>query len=235
MTAAELAAAWSKVERAVEEHARFPPGAFAVSCWETVARGDVATVKRADGAVGVGVLDSSRAAAWLSLTDDAPMERVEGLVEVRLAGRWSGDKVLYQLLDLPWPVTDRHWVLETRTNLALAAAADVWERAWTLNPGRLAEGRAHVGGERFDAAAPVRRNDGAWLLVTLDATHTLGVYQARVDLGGNLPEDATRAYASATMAENFEKVERNARDLARRYGPGCSPQPGGDGAPIPCF
>lgn len=234
MTAAELAQAWTSIERAVEEHAMFPPGALGAS-WDEVARGRVATLEHGDTVVGVGVLPVARPAAWLSLTDDMPVARVEGLVEVRLEGRWSGPKVLYQLLDLPWPVADRHWVLDLRTNTALASAANVWERAWRLAPTRLAEGRAHVDAAAYDAALPVERNDGAWLLVDLGAEGTLGVYQARVDLGGALPEGATRAYASTTMAENFAKVEANAADVRRRYGAGCTPQPGGDGRPIPCF
>lgn len=232
MTAAELAEVWSKLERVVEEQAVFPPGALGASVWDAVAAGKVATRKGEGRAVGVGVIDRPRERVWLSLTDDTPVHRVEGLTEARLEGAWAGPKVLYQLLDLPWPIQDRHWALKLWTNTKLALASGVWERAWTLAPERLAEGAAKVGA---DGAVPVERNDGGWLLVDLGAAGTLGVYQARVDLGGAVPEDAARAYASATMAENFELVERNADDVARRYGAGCVPQPGGDGKPIPCF
>lgn len=239
MTAAELAGLWAKVERAVEEHAVFPPGPLGAFDWDDVAAGAVATRKQGGTVVGVGLLACDRPACWLSLTDDDPIGRVEGLTEVRLEGRWASSKVLYQLVDLPWPLQDRHWVLSLWTNTALAKAADVWERAWKLAPERLAPERVaplrdRVGAERFDAAVAVPENQGGWLLLPV-GDRTLGVYQVRVDLGGAVPEEAARGYAASTMKENFAKVEANAADVRRRYGKGCAPQPGGDGTPIPCF
>ena len=103
-----------------------------------------------------------------------------------------------------------------------------------MDPTSLAKGREHVGAERFDSAVALTVNEGSWLLLAL-GDRTLGLYDVRVDLAGNVPADATAAYTVSAMADMFEKIEGNARAMPARYGPGCAPQPGGDGQPIPCF
>lgn len=235
MDAAALASVWSKHEPAVVENARFPPRGLDSSVWRTVAAGRVARPKVEDGAMGVGLLACSRVEAWLAVTDDHPVDTVEGLTQVALQGAWGQDKHLYQLLDLPWPLADRHWVLASTTNRALAAASGAWERAWENAPDWLPRARDKVGAERFDAALGVPVNRGSWLLVEVDASHTLAVYQAVADLGGGVPPAAAEAYTSATIASYFTSTERDAVSMRTRYGPGCTPQPGGDGVPIPCF
>lgn len=217
------------------EHSRLPPGALPASTWDTVAAGRVARSRPATGAMGVGLLPVSLAEAWLAITDDHPVDAVEGLHQVALRGAWGSDKLLYQRIDLPWPFQDRHWVLDSRTTLALARASPAWERAWRADPAALSAARDRVGAATWDDAATVPVNEGAWLLVPVDATNTLGVYQGRADLGGGVPEAAAEAWTAAALDDLFASTTRNARSMRRRYGPGCTPQPGGDGAPIPCF
>jgi hypothetical protein len=220
VTGAELAAAWQRVERAVEETARFPPGAFAA--FGDVAAGEVVPQKKGEGWVAAwGLLDCARPMAWLSITDDQPLTRVDALTEKRLEGRWSqSPKRLYQRLDLPWPLLDRHYVLRLETNVALAAKG-VWERFWT------AETRDLPAEEGVQA---VSVNEGGWLLLDVGAA-TLGVYQVRADLGGSVPDAAVRAYAASGTAELFAKTSANCKSVAKRCVPGL---PGGDGQPISC-
>lgn len=239
MTGADLAAQWAKVERVVEERAMFPLGPLSVlpaAGWERIARGEVVTLHPgADAVAGVGVLDCPRAACWLSLTDDAPRDRVKGLTEIRLRGTWASPKAMYQHLDLPWPLTDRHWAIASVNNVALATASGVWERAWRLDAEGLSAARTKGDTERFDAALAVPVNEGSWMVHDLGDGRTLGIYQVRVDLGGAVPDEAARGYTATTLADLFEKTARNAEDMGTRYGPGCRPQPGGDGRPLPCF
>lgn len=237
MTAAALAAAWAAVSAAIVDEARFPPPALDAKVWEEAAAGKVArrTVAGEPATVvGVGVLDVSREAAWLSLTDDALSAEIESLTEVALEGRWASPKVLYSRLDLPWPFADRHWVIALSNNTKLATASGVWERSWTVRPDALAGARAKTDAAAFDAAESVAVNEGSWLLVPLDPGHTLAVYQARATMGGGIPDGAVDAYTRSSLDGLFAGVERNAANVARRYGPGCTPQPGADGAPIPC-
>lgn len=234
MDLAALTEAWENVAAAVASHARWPPSGVAEAL-PGVAAGKVVKVRSPAGVVGVGLLGASREAAWLAVTDDHPVDAVSGLTQVALRGAWGSDKLLYQRLDLPWPFQDRHWVLASETNRALGGASAAWERAWRNAPEALPGARAHTDAAGFDGALGVVENDGAWLLVPVGGTATLGVYQARVDLGGSLPEGAADAWSAATLDALFRSTTRDAASMARRYGPGCTPQAGGDGRPIPCF
>ena len=234
MDADTLTARWASIESAVEEHAMFPPGALRVS-WGAIATGRVEKVHRAAGVTGVGLLGCSQAEAWLAVTDDDPVDRVKGLTQFPLRGAWSSEKWLYQLLDLPWPIADRHWVLHTSSNAALARASGAWERSWSLAPEWLAQARSPAGAERWDAAVVTPTNEGSWLLVAVDSANTLALYQARVDLGGAVPADAAEAYAAATLADLYRTTTHDGQSMRTRYRAGCTPQPAPDGTPIPCF
>ncbi|MEN9785092.1 MAG: hypothetical protein RLZZ299_356 [Pseudomonadota bacterium] len=231
-----LATAWAEVERAVAETARFPPGALSFVDWAAVERGELA-VSRGAVTVAVGRVRAPRTAVWLAMTHDTPAARLRGLVERALVGRWGAStKRLYQRIDLPWPVQDRHWVIESRTNLALSARApSAWERAWTTVPAALSGTRdADPDPAAWDAAAAVPRNDGAWLLVDAGPDATLAVYRVAVDLGGAVPTAAVSGWTARSLEEVYRTLESDARALASHGEAGCTTQPGGDGRPIPC-
>lgn len=233
MTAAELAAAWSQVERAVGEHAKFSPGALDSSVWSTVASGKVFHRQGDQGVCGVGVIQASREAVWLAVTDDHPVDVVSGLTQVAWNGAWASNKYLYQRLDLPWPFQDRHWVAHSQTNLAIATSG-VWERAWTNAPELLPTARTKTDAAAFDGALAIPVNRGSWMLLGLTPSDTLAVYQARVQLGGELPSGAADRYAASSMPDFYDAMLNDARSMAKRYTKSCS-QPGGDGKVIPCF
>ncbi len=234
MTAEALAAAWASVATTVAALAHQPPPPLPASVFVDAATGEVGRVKLPAGAVGVATIPAARGLVWLSLTDDRLSDDVAGLTEIALDGSWSSPKVLYQRLDLPWPVVDRHWVLRLRNNERLAAACDTWERTWTIDNARLAEARVRTDAEAFDGAVTMADNTGSWLLVSLGPAETLAVYQVRVDLGGNIPADAADAYTRSSMAGFIRGVEAHVADVVARYRGGCTPQPGGDGRPVPC-
>jgi len=235
MDAAVLAAKWAEVAAQVQQMAEHPPPALPRAVFDEAAAGRVGRIAGRDSAVGVGLMKVPQSLVWLSLTDDRLSEDVDGLTEIALEGRWSSPKLLYQRLDMPWPVQDRHWVLRLRNNTALAQSAGVWERAWTIDNARLAESRARTDATAYDGAITMADNTGSWLLVSLDTSDTLAVYQVRVDLGGNIPAEAAEAYTRSSMASFMRGVEVHASDVAARYGAGCTPQPGGDGKLIPCL
>jgi hypothetical protein len=238
MTAAALAALWASLAPSVATQATFAPPPLDTKVWEEVASGKVArrTFPGEPATVlGVGVLDMTREEAWLSITDDRLSAEIESLTEVALQGAWAAPKRLYQRLDLPWPLNDRHWVIALTNNARLAAASGVWERAWTLRTDLLADARARTEADRFDASETVTVNEGGWLLVPLEDGDTLAVYQARATLGGAIPDGAVDSYTRSSMTGLYAGVERNAAKVRVRYSEGCTPQPGADGAPIPCF
>ncbi len=232
MTAADLAAAWSRAEPVVSAHARLPPGAIDASTWATVASGDVAHRQSDEGTRGIGVLAESQAALWLAITDDHPVQVVSGLVQVAWNGGWAANKLLYERLDLPWPFQDRQWVVRTETNLAVAPSG-AWERAWSNAPEELANARAKTSADAFDAALSIPTNQGSWILLPVSQNETLCIYQARVRLGGSLPAGAADRYADASLPELFRATLEDARSMHARYVSSCD-QPGGDGVTIPC-
>ena len=233
MTAAELAQAWSTVERAVAEHAKFPPGALDSSVWSTAAAGKVSHRQDDNGVIGVGVIPAGRAAVWLAITDDNPVDVVSGLTQVAWNGAWASDKLLYQRLDLPWPFQDRQWVAQSRTNLALAGSG-AWERAWTNAPAQLPVARGLTDAAAFDAALSIPESKGSWITVALSPTATLALYQASVRLGGQLPAGAADQYAAASLPDFYESILNDARSMSHRYVSNCV-QPDGEGRPLPCF
>jgi hypothetical protein len=234
--AASLAALWAGLEAGVRRHAAFPPPPPTSSVLAAAAGGHVGRAALpGGGVVAWGVLPVPKTLVWLTLTDDHLADDVDALTEVALEGRWAQPKLLYQRIDLPWPFADRHWVLRLRNNGALAAETGAWERSWSVEPDALPGARARTDAARFDASEALTVNHGAWLLVSLDETHTLGIYQAATELGGNIPAEAADTWARSSLTGLYAGLETHARVVSARYGPGCSPQPGADGVPIPCF
>lgn len=234
-TLESLVAAWAQVEEALDAHAVNSPPEPSEAVLREVAAGRVGKVVLGDrGVAGFGWFAEPREAIWLSLTDDHLADDVAGLEDVILEGGWASPKLMYQRLDLPWPVLDRHWVLRMANNAALADVSGAWERSWQLEDARLDEARARTDAAAFDGAMTMRANRGSWLLVPVPAGGTLGVYEAWVDLGGDVPVAAADAYAKSSLAGVFKGVREHVVDVAARYGPGCTPQPGADGVLIPC-
>lgn len=235
-TAESLAAAWALVSAAITANAVHPPPVPTAAVMKEAAAGRLGRISLGEnGVAGFAVLKASQAQVWLSLTDDRLSEDVAGLTEIALEGRWSSPKVLYQRVDLPWPVDDRHWVLRLSNNATLATTSGVWERSWKLANDRLAESRDRTDATVFDTSVSMYQNKGSWILIPLDTGETFGVYQVWVDLGGKIPAEAAEAYTRSSLLGFVRGVEAHVPDIVGRYGPGCTPQPGGDGALIPCF
>lgn len=231
-----LAAAWALVSAAITAEAVHPPPVPTTAVLKDAAAGRVGRISLGEnGVAGFAVLEASQAQVWLSLTDDRLSEDVAGLTEIAIEGSWSKPKVLYQRVDLPWPVDDRHWVLRLANNTGLAQACGVWERSWKLANDRLAESRERTDATAFDTSVTMSQNKGSWTLIPLDTGETFGVYQVWVDLGGNIPAEAAEAYTRSSLLGFVRGVEAHVPDIRARYGAGCTPQPGGDGMPIPCF
>lgn len=214
-----------------------PPPPLEAAIWAELEQNGLAR-RRIDGdpqvAMGVDRWAVSREEAWLSITDDTPSEPVKGVTELVLAGRWSSEKLLYQYLDLPWPLQDRHWAIRLRGNAALAEKSGVWERHWKLDEAGMELARPKMG-ERYAEALMTPVNEGDWLLLSLGARDTLVIYQTRASLGGGVPDSAVEGWAFSGIAEVMEKMEKNALRMRTFYSESCDVQPGADGRPIPCF
>ena len=196
---------------------RQPPN-IPASAWARAAQGSVITGTDDRSGVklgwGVGVFDVPIDTLWAALNDELRQGELLGLGHVELtAGAPCADRRHVMML-LPLPVvSDRWWVVENRyaTRLAAESGNTMRELSWTEVADPAAERLSPAARAAVADAVPVASNHGAWLLISLDATHTLAEYHARSDPGGELPAGAAAAFATSTIASTFEKIHRYAQ------------------------
>ena len=170
-----------------------------------------------DRAVGLTWMTHPPDAIWLALQDDKHSPMLESLSELQLTGTRPGFKVLYQHLDLPFPFSDRHWVLHLWNNEALYAAG-LWERTWKLDPrveGALVD-LPEDWRARHSQATWTPVNEGGWWLLPSKGG-TLVVYQVRTSIGGAVPEELVLRYAMSTLDEMMAHIDRRAAEIPSHY------------------
>ena len=229
-SAAEMTAAWARHARAIERHGQHPIAPTA-SDFRTVAGGDIAKRRvletGPDRAVGLAWMPADRDRVWIAILDDIHDTVVSSLSEQRLPRSPTGRKRLYQHLSLPWPLTDRQWVIEIWNNRALVNATEsgVWERAWDLaDPALMAT--------PDPSAVWVPMTNGSWFLVPVNGG-TLVAYSARSTVGGAIPHELVTRWAVATLDEMLEHIADRAAGIQRHYTEGHEPISGADGIAIP--
>lgn len=182
-----------------------------------------------DRALGAIWSPLSRDAIWLAIQDDKDFTLVESLTEIQLEDTAWGHKRLYQHLDLPWPVTDRHWVLEIKNNVVMAKSSQdrIWERVWDLTT------ESDIPTGRPEAIwSPI--NDGGWFLV--DACGgTLVIYHARSVIGGSVPREAVTRWAMLTLDSLLHTTIDRAEGIHTHYTHGHPPIQRPDQSEIPTW
>ena len=227
---AQMLADWEYARPVIQEQSRYP-FSFDRAQLSRLAKGEivrqrhpVAGTERVIAAVWTPI---DRELLWVAIQDEAHFAMVEGIVEQVLPQSTSQSKLLYQHLDLPWPVADRQWVIDIRDNARLSAvSADrVWERAWDLSTQR---GMAL---EDSNAVwAPV--NQGGFALVSA-AGGSIFVYHVRSSIGGNIPEAAAAQWSARAVGNVLEAVIDRSGKIAGHYTAGHLPVRRPDGTAIP--
>lgn len=201
-----------------------------------------ASVDAPQRALGYILIDHPRPAVWLAALEPDYIP-VKGLTEFMTKTDSIGNSTWYQHIKLPWPVTNRHWLidLENNTELADATRGKVWEQTWDLNPGREPEakrivGRGLVSGITVAEAqksifTPV--NHGAWIAVRLRDDKTMLIYAVTSVIGGMIPESLVIRYAMSTLDELLYGIADRAEKMRTVFPNGNYPVPGGDGKPFP--
>ena len=107
--------------------ARFPLPALADSQVERLAEGKVVKIREVSGSGdepqrAIGLLRTAlpKEALWLSARD-VHFTAVDELIEVQLTPDAQWPAVWYQLLDMPRPFSDRHWVVDVTDTHTLAS------------------------------------------------------------------------------------------------------------------
>ncbi len=199
--------------------------------FERVASGEIAKRRiQEDGpdrAMGLMWTPIERNRIWVAVLDDIHDTVVSNLVERRLEKSDAGHKRLYQRLVLPWPLTDRQWVIEVWNNTSLATATKgrIWERPWDLAAPDLMP-------DPDPDAIWVPMINGSWFLMEVGGG-TLIAYSARTTIGGSIPSDLVTRWALATLDEMLEHIAARAAVIDAHYPPKHEPVLGGDNIPVP--
>lgn len=229
-SAEALAEAWRAEMPALNRAARLPV-ALADAEFTQLARGQASRHREARGGADrvVGALWTAlpRDTIWVAILDDQHFDLVSGLVEEQLPGTGALRKLLYQRLDLPWPLADRQWVIDIQSNTALAreSGGAVWERSWTLADAGLAKNAT-------PDAVWTTTNEGGWLLLEAGGG-TLMIYHVRSDVGGSVPDGASAEWAWSTLDELLKTTAKRAAGLASHYTASHAPLYRPDGQPVP--
>lgn len=176
--------------------------------------------------IGYRLIDKPRETLWLSaLAYDAGFS--PRLTEHLLDVNDTGTAAWYQHLDMPWPLRDRHWVVQSEKNLALANDSDgqLWEHRWSLVPdaGQRITG-LFEGGPIGDitpakASKSVRLplNNGAWMMASTSSSSTLVVVHATVDMGGIVPDSIVARQTRKNLSKMLRKIENDADTAWSNY------------------
>lgn len=193
-------------------------------------------------ATALMVTDVPRRQMWLACQD--PHFQGDPTVhELRLSLTGPDDALWYGFADLPPPLDDRHWVVRSWNNHALAEASggSAWEHPWEIASVGPADVVDQVTGgrlpavtiERFAEALSTPVNNGAFLALELPGGGTIFGYHATFDPGGAVSDWLVARLAHAGLERGFRRYEARARDvIPTHYLEGHAPVFGGDGVPV---
>lgn len=173
-----------------------------------------------DVIVAMTYIDQPVDMVWVGLLDDRHATLISDLVEHRLPSSTSGRKILYQRVDLPFPLSDRHWVLAIENNLALYGAfgGKVWERTWDLDErgeDALVELPAELRVDLNNIVWPPEAR-GGWVLLTV-GWGTLLMYHVQTNIGGYIPAEWVTRYGMSKLDEMLEQADRLATRVPHHY------------------
>jgi hypothetical protein len=228
----QLLDSWQTLQPTVADSATFP---IELEPNDFIAMADGKIAKRRiresgpDRAMGAMWVPIDRNHIWIAILDDTHDNLLSTLTETRLGPSENGHKLLYQHLDLPWPVHNRQLVVEIQNNAAIAAATTggLWERSWDLAEPSLMS-------KPDPDAVWIPLATGSWLLFPVK-TGTVVVYHARSTIGGRIPDEMVTRWAMATLDELMDHIADRARTIEEHYTGDHEVLLGGDNLPIQPF
>ncbi len=194
-------------------------------------------------AIGVAVLKAPREAVWIATQD--PHAQVDpDLTEFVVAKRGPDTLLWYGYFDLPRPLQDRQWVVESRNNHAMAKQTGqaCWEHLWVLvedglqivRPTVEAQKPRGITVEHLERAIFTPDNRGSWTMADLGGGYVLAAYSAQSTVAGLIPDWIVAQLAKSRLESVLRSAEERANTWAiQHYRLGHPPVAGGDGAPVP--
>ncbi len=218
-SAEDLERDWERWRSALDRHAVYPLS-FEDDEWQRVAEGKVLRrrdrLEGTDRVLGMVWVPADLDTTWLGVHDPHG-EVVDGFVDEELPGSTFSKRLVYQSIQLPWPLVPRQWVILVQNNAALSEATGgkVWERTWDLDDRRGARSELPKG-----VWLPV--NEGGWTYAEA-AGGTLVLYHVRTVVGGIVPDEAATRWSFSTLTGMLERVVERSRWARTHYVAGHEP------------
>jgi hypothetical protein len=193
---------------------------------------------------GYLLVDQPRLYVWLAAMDPHVLSE-PWFHSYRLDDDGRGDSTWYHHLDLPWPVTDRHYTVSIRKEVERTRATHgvVWEHSWDLAENGKERARAAVAAGKvegvdlktFDASVYLPRDFGGWVAMELADDVTLLAYFVSVDVGGLIPEGFISTVAMAQLDKLLHQVADFSATIPEHYRGDHVVMNDGLGEPVPTF
>lgn len=213
-TADQLSADWS-AHAAARQSARLQV-ALTDEDFVELAGGEVVRriVPSGESATAVGMIWTAAEPlhVWVAIQDviDRPLNK-EQSVTVRLPQDTPTRRMNYNIVDTPWPISDRQSVCSVTANTDLWMATDrkVWERTLSLEDPALAL-------ESDPEATWIERLGGGFHIVEA-AGGSIVIFQVNTDPGGNVPADLVTRFAWFALNSTLQTLDKHASAVPAHY------------------
>jgi hypothetical protein len=196
------------------------------SDWEDVSTGEVVVrrlpqISGPDRVLGLSFVDESPSAVWIAIIDNPHLHLSAELLDHTMAGSSPERKLLYQLLNLPFPLSNRCWIIEISSNNDVyeGSGGSIWRREWRgveNGPASLYDLPLDLQRQALAAVyTPV--NEGSWTLLSID-DGVIVVYDVRADTAGNLPSGLVDRFAQDNVERTLSRLNDIAADSESHYG-----------------
>ena len=192
----------------------------------TLKQGKVVTIierktDKAGRAVGMILINTDIKTLWAAYRDALHFQLQESTTEYLLSVIKPDTQIWYGYLDLPWPLTDRHWIVKTWNNYKLATKTNnaCWEHPWQLMKEAESKVEEKLGDRKLPAnlnpstAIYTPVNEGAFVLITIEPNKTLLVYHASTVIGGNIPSNLLPNFIASTFKGMLMDMRKRAEKL----------------------
>ena len=193
---------------------------------------------------GYVLVPHPRAQVWIAALDPE-FQASDMLSEKRLGRDEEGYSIWHHYISLPWPVTDRQWVIRVgpRVELARETGDLVWEQLWELTADGERIAAESIAAGNLEGVTPesakdaiyVPANEGSWVMFQLEEDLTLIGYRVMARVGGSIPDSWIASFGMSQLTNVLEGVSRHAAEVPALYDPDVHAIRGGDGEPLPRF
>lgn len=145
---------------------------------------------------------------WATVNDETIQPGVMPVSHSLVIGgeRWQEERMVFQYMPLPFPISDRWWMTQVHFSSKFYTASEgrFWEMYWTdkthiVKPPTQVETLVEDG-------IPVAWSRGAWLLIEIDEQTTLVEYYVWSDPGGLLPAGPASKFAAGAVEDTLEAM-----------------------------